>query len=247
MTPRDRTPAPGFTLVEVLVGALVLGIFISFVYGAVVSAFNVRTVVQTTTSAMAGGTVAVEFVARDLEGAFLLVQEGGPLGFKAEDEGGDRTRLDFVTTLDSRGQEEVDGRMLRSDVTETGYRLREGDGSFVLYRREQFGVDDKPLEGGDWYKVIDGVRQFTVDFYEGDPTAEEGDEKEDALRAWDSKEKSKLPRSAKITLVIEGSSTNPSRADEVVEYSFTRWVVFPGAFDVAAPAAEEEKKPEGGG
>ena len=55
-------PAPrasrGFTLVEVLVGALVLGIFVSFVYGAVVSAFQVRS----WGTALRGGVVVVASV-----------------------------------------------------------------------------------------------------------------------------------------------------------------------------------------
>ncbi|MCK6481102.1 MAG: prepilin-type N-terminal cleavage/methylation domain-containing protein [Planctomycetaceae bacterium] len=236
-----RRPSPrGFTLIEVLVGALVLGIFISFVYGAVVSAFNVRGVVQATTSAMTGGTVAVEVVARDLENAFLVPLKGAD-AFKAVDEGGDRSRIDFLTTLDSRGQQEIARRMLRSDVTETGYRLRQGDRGWTLFRREQFGVDDKPLEGGDYYKVLAGVKEFRLDFFEKDPSEEGGDEEKDALREWDAKEKRKLPRSVKITLAIEGFSTDPARSDELVEYRFTRWVVLPGAFDT-----EKEKEAAGG-
>jgi len=229
--------------VEVLVGALFLGIFISFVYGAVVSAFNVRNVVQSTTSAMAGGTVAIELVARDLENALIAPIEGFD-AFKAEDEGGDRTRIDFVTTVDSRGQEEVERKMVRSDVTETGYRLRQGEGgAFVLYRREQFGVDDKPLEGGDYHKVIDGVRRFSMEFHAEDPSARDASgapptTEEEGVKTWDAKEEKRLPRSVRITLVIEGRSTNPSRAEEMVEFRCTRSMVLPGSDD-RVPAKEE--------
>lgn len=232
MSPALRRTAAGergFTLVEVIVGALVLGIFVSFVYGAVVSAFRVRNVVQSTTSAMARGTMAIEILARDLEAAFSRPVEDNEF-FKAEEDGG-RAILNFLCTTDSRRQEEFDKRLLRSDVTEVGYRLRQGDGAFTLYRREQFGVDDRPLEGGDYFKVVDGVKEFTVDWFEKDPSAEGGDEDRDATATWDSKEKKKLPRSGKITLILEGKSSDPERADEAVEYRFTRWVVLPGADD----------------
>lgn len=221
--------ARGFTLVEVLIGALILGIFISFVYGAVVSAFQVRNVIQTTTSALARGTMAVEIVARDLESACVRPFDESD-AFKAEDDGG-RTVLNFVATTDSRRQEEFDKRLLRSDLTEVGYSTRQGDGGLVLYRREQFGVDKDPYKGGDYYKVVDGVKEFNIVWFEKDPSEEGGDEDQDELTAWDSKEKKKLPRSGKITLVLEGKSTDPERFEEMVEFSFTRWVVLPGADD----------------
>lgn len=244
MSAAARPAARGFTLVEVLVGALVLGIFITFVYGAVVSAFRVRSVVQSTTSALADGTVAVEIVARDLESAFWRPMEESN-AFKAEDDG-DRTILNFLTTTDSRRQEEFDRRLLRSDVTETGYRLRQGDGGFVLFRREQFGVDDRPLEGGDWFKVVDGVREFRIEWFEKDPAEEGGDEDADAQKAWDAKEKKKLPRAGRITLVLEGKSSDPERPEEIVEYGFTRWVVLPGADDADPKAQQPGGNPPGG-
>jgi len=226
---RPSARVQGFTLVEVVVGALVLGVFVSFVYGAVVSAFRVRNVIQSTTSAMARGTMAVEIVARDLEAAFYRPVEDNEF-FKAEEDGG-RAILNFITTTDSRRQEEFDKRLLRSDVTEVGYKLRQSGDSFTLYRREQFGVDDKPLEGGDYFKVVEAVKEFEIEWFEKDPSEEGGDEDRDAAKTWDSKEKKKLPRCGKITLVIEGRSSDPEKAEETVDYRFTRWVVLPGADD----------------
>ena len=227
----------GFTLIEILVGALVLGIFISFVYGAVVSAFRVRSVVQSTTTALANGTMVVEIVARDLENAFWRPASDFD-AFKGEDEGGDRARVDFLTTTDSRTQQEIEKRMLRSDVTEVGYRTRQGDAGLVLFRREQFGVDEKPLEGGDWFKVIGGVREFKVEWYAEDPSKDGGDESQAALKEWNTADKKALPRAAKITLVLEAPSTDPEKADTTREFPFTRWVVLPGADDT--PDAKEQ-------
>jgi prepilin-type N-terminal cleavage/methylation domain-containing protein len=251
LTGRGSRPiraAAGFTLVEVLVGALVLGIFVSFVYGAVISAFQVRSVIQSTTSALARGTMAIDIVARDLENAFSRPIDEGD-AFKAVSDAG-HTVVDFITTTDSRRQEEFDRRLLRSDITEVGYRTRRGENGLVLFRREQFGVDDKPFEGGDYYKVVDGVKEFQIDWFEKDPSAESGDETKDALNAWDAKEKKKLPRSAKITLVLEGKSTDPERPDDMVEFRFTRWVVLPGADDKEPKAPQQGppgNNPPGGG
>jgi hypothetical protein len=218
---------------------MLLGIFISFIYGVVVSAFRVRDIVQSSTSAMAQGTLAVELVARDLQGAFWRpVQDFD--AFKASEDGTDRSRLDFLTTTDSRRQEEIDERLLRSDVTEVGYRTREADGGLTLYRREQFAMDDKPLEGGDYFKVVGNVREFLVEWFEEDPSKDGGDEEEAALPEWDMKEKKKLPRSARITLTIEGQSTDPTAGEELQTFRFIRWVVLPGYSDQEPKAAEAQ-------
>jgi prepilin-type N-terminal cleavage/methylation domain-containing protein len=233
---RPGSDERGFTLVEVLVGALVLGIFISFIYGVVISAFRVRGVIESSTSALASGTMAVDLVARDLENAVILPFKDFD-AFKAEDEG-NSTRLTFVTSMDSRRQEEVEGDLLRTDMAETGFAVRQGDDGLILYRRETFGIDDKPLDGGDWYKVVEGVREFRIQWYADDPSEENGDEENDALDEWNAKEEKKLPRSAKITLILEGNSTNPDAAGQMLEYTFVRWVVLPGADDALPENAE---------
>lgn len=240
---RARRAEAGFTLVEVLVGALVLGIFVSFVYGVVVSGFRVRKAVQSSTSALADGTLAVDLVARDLECAFWrpVVEFDA---FKAEEEGEGRSSVRFLTTTDSRREETIDDRTLRSDVTEVGYRTKSGESGMILYRREQFGVDDDPLDGGDYFKVVAGVKEFRLDWFEKDPTAEGSTtEDEEGLPTWDAKERKdgrRIPRAARITLVMEGKSSDATHADETVEYRFVRWAVLPGADDVEPKAAPQQ-------
>jgi hypothetical protein len=128
---------------------------------------------------------------------------------------------------------------LRSDVTEVGYAIRSNGTDKSLYRREQFGVDQKPYEGGDWFKVVGGVEEFTVEFFEKDPTEEDdkADVDDAAEKAWDLKEKKKLPRAARINLALR---SKPKGGDDEagIVYRFTRWVVFPGADDA-------DPKPEG--
>ncbi len=249
--PVDRRPASaerGFTLVEVLVGALVLGIFLSFIYGVVISAFRVRDVVQSSTSALAQGSLAMDLIARDLEGAFWRPIQDFDC-FRAEEEGSRGTKVDFLTTTDSRSQEEIDERLLRSDIAEVGYRTRALKDGMALYRREQFGVDDKPLEGGDFYKVLAGVKEFRIDWFEKDPTEDDPSDEPEGEIAWDLKEKKRLPRAGRILLVIEGQSSDPNRVGERQEFRFTRWVVLPGADDKEAPAATADgggAQPDGG-
>jgi prepilin-type N-terminal cleavage/methylation domain-containing protein len=232
----------GFTLAEVLIGALVLGIFISFVYGVVVSGFQVREVIRDSTSSLAGGSTAVDLVASDLQAIFWRPMQDLE-AFKAESDGADGTRLDFVAAVESRRQDEIGGVLLRSVVTEVGYALRSTGEERVLYRREQFGVDQKPLEGGDWFKVVGGVEEFRVEFFEKDPTEEDdrADLEEAALEAWDLKEKKKLPRAARIVLALRKPPA-PGSDGEGVVYRFTRWVLLPGADD-ADPKQEDPQNP----
>ena len=65
---------------------------------------------------------------------------------------------------------------MRSDVHEVGYRLRPNptDDDFLeIYRREDFGVDDEPFDGGNYTFLHDRVKRFDVQvFTEDGPDAE---------------------------------------------------------------------------
>jgi hypothetical protein len=54
------------------------------------------------------------------------------------------------------------------DLNEVGYRLRpnpELDDFLEIYRRESFGVDDEPFDGGAYTFLHDRVKQFDIQVY----------------------------------------------------------------------------------
>ncbi|MEY2746922.1 MAG: Type secretion system protein, partial [Planctomycetota bacterium] len=95
---------------------------------------------------------------------------------------------------------------LRSGATEVGYRLRpndeSGDQFLEIWRRESFGVDEEPFEGGLFQFLHDRVKSFDVQAWEEDgPDAEPleewgGDDAGDDQRAG-------LPARIEISLTLE--------------------------------------------
>jgi len=153
--------------------------------------------------------------------------------------GTDTTELDFATVVTSRSRVEIDGEFHSSAVCEVGYRMRRSeryDGLYALYRREDFGVDSEPFEGGKFYKLADRVVEFRIDFFEEDPGKPEGDEAL-GIMDWDAKEKKGLPYAARITLVIQPPVERDDRGDPVEEVSdiaFIRYVPFASRADDSA-------------
>jgi hypothetical protein len=81
----------------------------------------------------------------------------------------DGDSIDFVTTTNSKVMIQVDRRLVRSDTNEVGYRLRpnpDDDDFLEIYRREDFGVDDEPFDGGTYTFLHDRVKQFDIQVFD---------------------------------------------------------------------------------
>ncbi len=248
---RARGPG-GFTLMEVLVGIVLLASFLAGVYTVVVGTLVAKRKIGEAAAVYTAGPRILDLVEKDLRAVYFHGVADGR-AFKAKREsraGAEVTDLDMVTTRNSKVSLEIDGRQVRSDVTEVGYRLRDSrdhPGLLELYRREQFFFDDKPTEGGQYYLVYDRVRAFTIDFFErpkeGETTSSRA--KEDGVEAWDAEDKGELPFAARITLVL-APPPELSRGveDDARQYRFVRWVLLPTAYDLPP---EEDKGPAGPG
>lgn len=122
-------------------------------------------------------------ITRDLQGLittsrprsdWLLVTDRTVNGLDAD-------RLDFVTTTDSLlVLVDDDDEPLRADINEVGYVLRpnpENEEFLEIYRREDFGVDDMPMEGGEYTFLSDQVKGFNIEVFPVDgPDGEPEDE-----------------------------------------------------------------------
>jgi hypothetical protein len=106
-----------------------------------------------------------------------------------------------------------------------------------VYRREDFGVDDEPLEGGEYTFLSDQVKGFDIEVY-----AEDGPDL-DPLDEWDSgsdnEELTGLPAAVKLSITIElkpridRESLDPSSFSKRT-VTYTRWVRFPEDLRFAA-------------
>jgi len=200
-----RRARAGFTLIEVLLVLLIMsGIMLSMTE-ILTAARTSRDTIHNIQETQNAGPAILDFIERDLRGLLtydatrkhhLRVKNRVILGFDADS-------LDFVTTTDSLSIRAEDDRFVRADANEVGYRLRpspDNDQFLEIYRREGYGVDDAPFEGGTFLLLHDRVKGFEIQcFSEDGPDAEPIDEwgvQEDA-------ENIGVPARIEISLTLE--------------------------------------------
>jgi len=233
----------GFTVVEVLLAIMIMGMMFTSITQLMTAAKNARDSIHNMQETQLAGPAVLDMLERDLRGIFTT---GLPRStwLKVTDRvvgGLDADRIDFITTTDSliariEGQEYPK----RSDLNEVGYMLRpnpRNDEFLEVYRREDFGIDDEPLQGGEYTFLSDQVKGFDIEVY-----SQDGPEL-DPLDEWnsgnDDEELTGLPAAVKLSITIElkprieRESLDPSSfRKRTVTYS--RWVRFPEGLRFAA-------------
>jgi len=239
----NRHGERGLTLIEVLVGLVLLSSFIGGIYTVAIGTMQALKKIQELSAIYTGGSEILDLIERDLRGTYFHgVKDLKALEAKTDSIGGEKsTAIDLVTTTNSKNFVKVEGKdeYVRSDVTEVGYRMRPSDnfaGFAELYRREQPFFDDEPLKGGDYYLVYDRVVSLLIEFFEkpeddsastSGSLAEESGEEE-----WDAADKKALPFAARITLTLGAPAEMADNPEEDERrYKFIRWVIFPTAYD----------------
>jgi type II secretion system protein J len=205
----------GFTLVELMLAILILAIMMSIVYGVLVSTVNAAKRVEEITAASEIGPAILTSIRTDLEGAFLPKTEGEYfVATKSSGGGASRDRINFVTSVMAYGPENDIEEPRFHSVNEVGYQLiesRKEQGLAILYRREDFFIDNDPLKGGRLTELYDRVRSFSLRFLEGETWR--GD--------WNSKTQKGLPKAVEIELKIV-----VMERDQPVEQTFKTTVTF---------------------
>ncbi|MEN8152135.1 MAG: prepilin-type N-terminal cleavage/methylation domain-containing protein [Planctomycetota bacterium] len=244
-----RSDERGLTLIEVLVGLVLLSSFIGGIYTVAIGTMQARRMIQEVSAVYTAGSEILDLIEKDLRGAYFHgVKDMNAFAAKMDSVNGEKcTVIDLVTTTNSKNFVEVNDEFVRSDVTEVGYRMKESDdfaGFAELYRREQPFFDEDPLKGGEYYLVYDRVVSMYMEFFEkpdeessttSSASEESGDEE------WDSADKKALPFAARITLVLgEPAEIQENPEQSEVRRKFVRWVLFPTAYD------EEPKEDDAG-
>lgn len=193
----------GFTLVEVLVTLLIVGGMMLAITQILEATRISRDTIHNIQETQLAGPAIMDLVERDLRGLFVYNREGESLLRVVDrvEAGLEADSLDFVTSTDSLIQTELVTGWVRSDYNEVGYRLRPNpqDNDFLeIYRREGFGVDDAPFEGGAFTFLHERVKHFSVQvFTEDGPDAE-------PLSGWSGDgDQVGLPLRLEIELVLE--------------------------------------------
>ncbi len=209
----------GFTLVELLLSVLILAIIMTVVCGVVVSTIQAQNRIEEVAGGSEIGSAILSQMRRDLEGAFLpKTDEEYFLGVDAKGGGGERDRIDFVTSCLAYGAEREGDDSVFHSVNEVGYQVgenRDEAGVGVLYRREDYFLDREPLRGGRLMELYDRVVHFNLQYWNGEEWVKDWSNKRDG---------GKLPRAIRIELrllVNEGGDRDQAR-NHVLTVTFPR-------------------------
>jgi general secretion pathway protein J len=230
--------AAGLTLIEVLLASTLLAVFFASVYSLVASTLKLRGMIEDQATPYAVGPVVMDRVVEDLRGALVEpYKDYDAFHAEADSQNGENcTKVDFVTVVPSRSRVKVGREYVKARINEVGYRMRRSEtaqGLSALYRREDLGVDEEPLQGGNYYKLADRVKVFRIDWFAedpGDPTTDDAKGEEE----WDAKKEKKLPYSCRITLTLIGETEVDDRGRPLAdapEYTFVNYVVFASRAD----------------
>lgn len=202
---RSRRSA-GFTLIEVLLTLLIMAGILLTVTQILTAARTSRDSIHNIQEQQLAGPAILQLIENDLRALTLFdrdtrhvlrVENRVLSGFEADS-------LDFVCTTDGLipHRERANEDYRRADVNEVGYCLRpnpDSDDFLELYRREDFGLDDKPFEGGQFAFLHDRVKGFEIRVYDEDGVDAEPKE------AWgdDGSEFIGLPARIELELTLE--------------------------------------------
>jgi prepilin-type N-terminal cleavage/methylation domain-containing protein len=203
---RRNSTAQGFTLVEVLIAVMIMGMMLMSITKMLTAVRTTRDTVHNIQESMLAGPAILDQIERDLA-AILVLDRPVALHLQVTnriDLGLDADRIDFVSTSNSMDWRSEGDRFLRADYNEVGFcaRPNEDEDQFLeLYRREGFGVDDEPFTGGTYQFLHDRVRAFDIEVLPVD-----GDE-EEPLEEWgknpEVEDEIGLPAAVRISVTIE--------------------------------------------
>ena len=202
---RNRSRA-GFSLIEVMVALLIVGFMMLSVTQILTVTRNSRDVIHNIQEKQLAGPAILSLLESDLR-ALTVYNRDEREALRIRDlveSGLDADTIDFVATTNSLLPflPQARGDFQKADINEVGYRLRpnpDNDDFLELYRREDFGVDDEPFEGGRFALLHDRVKGLNIEVFDVDgPDAE-------PLEGWGSSndENVGLPPWIRIDLTLE--------------------------------------------
>ncbi|RKY21657.1 MAG: hypothetical protein DRQ55_03520 [Planctomycetota bacterium] len=218
-----RRAQAGFTLLEILVALTIMSLVMVALQAVLQTTLQTRDMLANEVSAAREGPGILDIIERDLRRAWVLnIQDD--LVFLGQDRtllGEPADNLVFISTSGSTVTRRVGEREAASQLVETGYRLRVNPDLpdvLELWRRQDFHLDDRPLEDGTYERLHDRVIGFDVQYFE-DLILEH-----DPLDEWDAEERHDLPAMLIISLGLELGSRLPAEEHQAARgESQTRW------------------------
>jgi prepilin-type N-terminal cleavage/methylation domain-containing protein len=221
--------ARGFTMVEMLVVLAIVGFMMATIYGTLYSTLKISRDVNLRVSGSKVGPLLLDQVEHDLRGLFAYNIHGKSLlrGENLRIGGMDADKLSFVSQVPSTTAWVEDDKSIFASVNEVSYGLSqnpENSDYLLLWRGEDFFVDDEPLKGAKGTPLYRRVTGFNVVYYR--ELGEDAEKFDD----WDPAKEKSLPAAIEVTLSMEVDPSAvagyASGEPERQTHTFTRWIVF---------------------
>jgi|GEM_PF-1345708 len=228
-SPRVQSPrVQGFTLLEVLVAILMVGMVMTATYSVLFTTMSARDLIEKNNLESKIGPSILNLIERDVMGVWSwnIHKNDVFLGEMRVVSGERADFFHFITCTNSSFTITEGDQQSRSDLTEVSYMLRQNPRNpdlLELFRRQDYHVDDKIAEGGLFELIYARIRSFQITYY---ADLYESAEK---LHEWDATKRGRLPAAMEIDLVLEIDPTLAGYTlDEMVrERLYYHRVLFP--------------------
>lgn len=199
VTCHSSPSSPGFTLIEIMIAMAILAMISVLIYTSTSQTIKGKEETVKRDESNHSVSLALNKMAADLQTAFILNSPDllGSEGRIKTVFSGKEDKLDFAALSHTRYFKNT----READFAEVGYYLAddpEDSSKKILMRRESKLLDDKPEEGGSADPMVEGVKDFRLEYY--DP------KKKEWLKSWDSsqlEQSNRLPRAVRIEIKIE--------------------------------------------
>lgn len=220
--PEGRSSQGGFTLLEVLVALTIMSLVMVALYSVLQTTLRTRDMLNNEVRAASAGPSILDTIERDLRRAWVLNLQDDKV-FIGEDRtvlGEPADSLVFVSSVGSSSTRRVGEHEAMAELVETGYRLRVNPDLpdvLELWRRQDYHLDEEPLEDGSYERLHDRVVGFDLQYY-ADLVLEH-----DPVDDWDAEELHALPAAIKVRLGIEVAPRMDDGRRELASVGSVRW------------------------
>ena len=160
---RGQTSRSGFTLIEMIISAGLMGVILASGYLCLSAGVSSKKLIEARADATQSARTALALISADLRMAVPMYGDFEFVGMRRTVAAADADNLDFATrNYTPRSSREP-------DYCEVSYYLEkdpESD-SFILIRRRDPSPDPEAMAGGSREEIARGVKGFRIQYYDG--------------------------------------------------------------------------------